>query len=77
MIDYWNDLVNYKQKTMKAQIEIKLDSDALKGNSSELAHVLRNLAKDVEEYDIKNLGAFIGIMDVNGNGVGQFEIIEE
>ena len=77
MIDYWNDLINYKQKTMKAQIEIKLDSDALKGNSSELARVLRNLAKDVEEYDIKNLGAFIGIMDVNGNGVGQFEIIEE
>lgn len=77
MIDYWNDLVNYKQKTMKAQIEIKLDSDALKGNSSELARVLRNLAKDVEEYDIKNLGAFIGVMDVNGNGVGQFEIIEE
>tara|TARA_Y100000310_G_scaffold286572_1_gene310887 strand:+ start:286 stop:519 length:234 start_codon:yes stop_codon:yes gene_type:complete len=77
MIDYWNDLINYKQKTMKAQIEIKLDSDALKGNSSELARVLRNLAKDVEEYDIKNLGAFIGVMDVNGNGVGQFEIIEE
>ena len=76
MSDYWNGLVNYKQKKMKAQIEINLDNDAFKQNPLELAHVLRNLAEDIEYINGPNLGTFIGIVDSNGNTIGQLEVVD-
>jgi len=77
MIDYWSDLVNYKQKKMIAKIEINLDNDAFKQNPLELARVLRNLAEDIEDINGPNLGSFIGIVDINGNTVGQLEVVSE
>jgi|TARA_B100000809_G_C14746132_1_gene390381 hypothetical protein len=62
---------------MKAEIGISLNNDAFQGNGQELARVLRNLAQDVEDYNIHNLGCFIGIADMNGNTVGTFEIVED
>ena len=62
---------------MKAKIEINLDNDAFKQSPLELAFVLRNLALDIEYINGVNLGTFIGIADVNGNTVGQLEVVEE
>jgi hypothetical protein len=62
---------------MKAKIEINLDNDAFKQSPVELAHVLRNLAEDIEFINGVNLGTFIGIADINGNTVGQLEVVEE
>ena len=62
---------------MKAEISISLNNDAFQGSGQELARVLRNLAQDVEDYDIHNLGCFIGVADINGTGVGTFEIVED
>ena len=78
MIDYWGDLVNYKQeKKMKAKIEINLNNDAFVEDPTELARVLRNLADDIVSIDGANLGLFIGVVDVNGNTVGQLEVLED
>jgi len=60
--------------TMKAIIEIDLNNDAFVQNPLELAHVLRNLAEDVEYINGVNLGSFIGIADINGNTVGSLEV---
>jgi aspartate/tyrosine/aromatic aminotransferase len=63
---------------MKAQIEINLDNDIFQlGGGLELARLLRNLAEDVENNNACNLGSYIGIMDVYGNRVGEFEIVAE
>ena len=62
---------------MKAQIEINLDNDAFKQNPLELAHVLRNLAEDIEYINGPNLGTFISIMDINGNSVGSLEVVQD
>lgn len=59
---------------MKAIIEIDLNNDAFVQNPLELAHVLRNLAEDVEYINGVNLGSFIGIADINGNTVGSLEV---
>jgi len=78
MIDYWGDLVNYKQeKKMKAKIEINLNNDAFVEDPTELARVLRNLADDIVSIDGANLGLFIGVVDANGNTVGQLEVLED
>ena len=60
---------------MKAKIEINLDNDAFKQNPLELAHVLRNLAEDIEYINGPSLGTFIGIMDINGNTIGNLEVV--
>ena len=62
---------------MKAKIEISLNNDAFKQNPLELAHVLRNLAEDIEYINGPNLGTFIGIMDINGNSVGSLEVVQD
>ena len=62
---------------MKAKIEINLDNDAFQRDGRELARVLRNIAEDAEEHDLNFVGACIGIIDVNGNRVGEFEIVED
>ena len=59
---------------MKAQIEINLDNDAFQRDGRELARVLRNVAEDVEACNVTNLGAYICIIDINGNKTGEFEI---
>jgi len=62
---------------MKAQIEINLDNDAFQRDGRELARVLRNVAEDVEACNVTNEGAYICIIDINGNKVGEFEIVGE
>ena len=62
---------------MKAQIEINLDNDAFQRDGRELAHVLRNIAEDVEACNVTNEGAYICVIDINGNKAGQLEIIED
>jgi hypothetical protein len=61
---------------MKAQIEINLDNDAFQRDGQELARVLRNIAEDVEHYNVTNLGSYIAIIDINGNKVGEFEVVQ-
>ena len=58
---------------MKAKIEINLDNAAFQEGGQELARVLRNVAQDIEDYPTAE---FIGIIDMNGNTVGQFELGE-
>ena len=56
---------------MKAKIEINLDNDAFKPSAGyELARILRNLAKDLDEHP-DAYGIVIG--DINGNSVGHYE----
>ena len=62
---------------MKAQIEINLDNDAFQRDGRELARVLRNIAEDVEACNVTNEGAYICVIDINGNKAGQLEIIED
>ena len=62
---------------MKAQIEINLDNDAFQRDGRELARVLRNIAEDVEACNVTNEGAYICIIDINGNKTGEFEIVED
>ena len=62
---------------MKAQIEINLDNDAFQRDGRELARVLRNMAEDVEACNVTNEGAYICVIDINGNKAGQLEIIED
>ena len=78
MINYWHDLVNYKQKKMKAQIEINLDNDIFQlGGGIELGRLLHSLAEDVENNNACNLGSYIAIIDIIGNKVGEFEVVSE
>jgi len=70
---------------MKAKIEIDLDNDAFVQDPIELARVLRNLADDIVSIDGVNLAgrahlrafSFIGVVDANGNTVGQLEVLED
>ena len=62
---------------MKAKIEINLDNDAFQRDGRELARVLRNVAEDVEACNVTNEGAYICIIDINGNKVGEFEIVRD
>ena len=59
---------------MKAQIEINLDNAAFQEGEQELVRVIRNLAQDIEDYPTAD---FIGVIDMNGNSVGHFEIVED
>jgi hypothetical protein len=60
---------------MKAKIEINLNNDAFQPSAGpELARILRNLAQDLDDYP-DALG--IGVMDVNGNTVGNLEIVDD
>jgi hypothetical protein len=62
---------------MKAQIEINLDNDIFQlGGGIELGRLLHSLAEDVENNNTCNLGSYIAIIDINGNRVGEFEIVE-
>jgi hypothetical protein len=62
---------------MKAQIEINLDNDVFQlGGGLELARLLRELAGDIEYNNACNLGSYIAVIDINGNKVGEFEIVE-
>jgi hypothetical protein len=56
---------------MKAKIEIQMDNAAFEDNgpASELAHILRDLAKHIENGDTER-----ALMDSNGNRVGRFEV---
>ena len=61
---------------MKAQIEINLDNDIFQlGGGIELGRLLHSLAEDVENNTASNLGSYIAIIDINGNRVGEFEIV--
>ena len=63
---------------MKATIEINLDNDIFQlGGGLELARLLRNLADDVENNNACNLGSYIPIIEINGNKVGEFEVVGE
>ena len=62
---------------MKAIIEINLDNDAFQRDGRELARVLRNVAEDVEACNVTSEGAYICIIDINGNKVGDFNIIQD
>ena len=61
---------------MKAKIEINLDNAAFQRDGRELARVLRNVAEDVEACNVTNEGAYICIIDINGNKVGDFNIVQ-
>ena len=61
---------------MKALVEIELGNDAFKGSGDELARVIRNIAQDVEDYNLHDEGAQILIKDINGNSVGEFKIVD-
>jgi len=58
---------------MKAKIEINMDNDAFR-QPDELPRVLRNLARDLEDYPD---ATEIVIMDINGNSVGHYEFEHE
>ena len=79
MVNYWGDLMKYeKTKKMKATIEVNLDNDVFQlGGGLELARILRVLAGDIEYNNACNLGSYIAIIDVNGNKVGEFEIVKD
>jgi len=63
---------------MKATIEINLDNAVFQlGGGLELARLLRGLAEDIENNNACNLGSYIAIIDVNGNKVGEFEVVGE
>tara|TARA_R110002110_G_scaffold174917_2_gene378241 strand:- start:19 stop:222 length:204 start_codon:yes stop_codon:yes gene_type:complete len=65
-------------KAMKAQIEINLDNDIFQlGGGIELGRLLHGLAEDVENNNACNLGSYIPIIEINGNRVGEFEIVED
>ena len=55
---------------MRAKIEVAMDNAAFDEPATELARILRDLAKHVEngEHDRR-------LMDSNGNHVGNFKII--
>ena len=59
---------------MKATIKINMDNDAFQRDPTEVARILRNVAQDIEDYPTAH---FIGIMDINGNTVGSFEIEQD
>jgi hypothetical protein len=64
-------------KIMKAQIKINLDNDIFQlGGGIELGRLLHSLAEDVENNNACNLGSYIAMIDINGNRVGEFEILE-
>ena len=79
MVNYWGDLMKYeKTKKMKATIEVNLDNDVFQlGGGLELARILRVLAGDIEYNNACNLGSYIAMIDVNGNKVGEFEIVKD
>ncbi len=57
---------------MKATITVKMDNAAFTDNpGDELARILRDLAKHVENGDTGR-----PLMDSNGNRVGMFEVSE-
>ena len=62
---------------MKAQIKINLDNDIFQlGGGIELGRLLHSLAEDIENNNACNLGSYIPIIEINGNRVGEFEIVE-
>ncbi len=62
---------------MKAQIEINLDNDIFQlGGGIELGRLLHSLAEDIENDNACNLGSYIPIIEINGNKIGEFEIVE-
>ena len=64
-------------KIMKAQIDINLDNVIFQlGGGIELGRLLHSLAEDVENNNACNLGSYIAIIDINGNRVGEFEIVK-
>ena len=67
----WDE--NFRSK-MKATIKINMDNDAFQRDPTEVARILRNVAQDIEDYPTAH---FIGIMDINGNTVGSFEIEQD
>ncbi len=54
---------------MQAKITIQMDNAAFEEPATELARILRDLAKHVESGDDSRR-----LMDHNGNHVGQFQI---
>ena len=62
---------------MKAKIEINLDNDAFQlGGGIELGRLLRGLAEDIENNNACNLGSYFVMIDINGNKVGDFNIVQ-
>ena len=63
---------------MKAKIEINLDNDAFQlGGGIELGRLLHSLAEDVENNNACNLGSYFVMIDINGNKVGDFNIVQD
>ena len=68
---------------MKAKIEINLDNDAFQLcktsslPSRELGRLLRGLAEDIENNNACNLGSYFVMIDINGNKVGDFNIVQD
>lgn len=82
MIDYWSDLVNYKQeKKMKAKITIELGNDAFGNNPSErlfeMQNVLERLVDRAGKIMAVDVGDFVTAQDHNGNTVARMDIVEE
>lgn len=79
MIDYWGDLVNYKQeKKMKAILQINMGNAAFgERPATELARILRNIANDVDDHCLQHTGDAVFAIDTNGNSVGKLEIVED
>lgn len=58
---------------MTAKIEIRMDNAAFEDRpATELGRILRDLADNVEAGDFPNQ---ISLRDLNGNRVGNFEIL--
>jgi len=55
---------------MKATIKVQMDNAAFEDPAVELARILRDLAKHVENGDTERR-----LMDINGNHVGTFSIL--
>ena len=55
---------------MKATIKIQMDNAAFEDPATELARILRDLAKHVENGDTERR-----LMDHNGNHIGTFSIL--
>ncbi len=66
-------LVTRKGEEMKITIDINMDNAAFEESGAEVARILRKLAERLYDPQVGEGGK---LQDINGNTVGQWEVIE-
>ena len=61
---------------MKLKIQIEMNNAAFAdcGNGPEAARILHQLAEDIDVCDRLGAGDSLGLMDINGNRVGEAKV---